>query len=283
MFAVSDGRKLAYNIVGPPDGAPVVHCHGTPGSRHEPVLSGHPENASWPRIITIDRPGYGDSAQHDAPSLASHAADIAALADHLGLERFSLSGFSGGGPFALACASTLGRRVRAVLLIASPAAPLMHDPLTGTGELTAALWRLATDDPHALASRLEPLVENPDTLATTMIDALGEADRVLLKGTAAQAFSKSITTALRQGPAITAAAMARDMHLYTAPWGFDPREIRQPVIVFHGREDRILHPAHGEHLADALPHARLEIAAGHGHYGGLYGTPAPRLWQALIE
>jgi pimeloyl-ACP methyl ester carboxylesterase len=46
------------------------------------------------------------------------ADDLAALAGHLGLDRFALAGESGGGPFTLAAAHRLACRVSAVALIA---------------------------------------------------------------------------------------------------------------------------------------------------------------------
>ena len=46
-------------------------------------------------------------------------ADVRQLADELGLERFAILGWSGGGPYALACAWSMPDRVAAVGLISS--------------------------------------------------------------------------------------------------------------------------------------------------------------------
>jgi len=50
------------------------------------------------RAIVPDRPGLGCSEPQQARSIADWAVDMAALADHLGLERVAILGYSGGGP-----------------------------------------------------------------------------------------------------------------------------------------------------------------------------------------
>ena len=47
------------------------------------------------------------------------AADVAALADHLGVDRFAVQGLSAGGPYALAVAALLGDRVAACAAVCS--------------------------------------------------------------------------------------------------------------------------------------------------------------------
>ena len=87
-----DGRTLAYVERGAADGVPVLVNHGTPGSR----LSRHPEKELYERhgvrMIAYDRPGYGLSDPNPGRSVADAAADIAAIADELGLDRFAVVG-----------------------------------------------------------------------------------------------------------------------------------------------------------------------------------------------
>ena len=59
-------------------------------------------------MLAVDRPGYGRSTAHPDRTYRDFAADVEELADHLGLGRFAVVGFSSGGPHALACAALLG-------------------------------------------------------------------------------------------------------------------------------------------------------------------------------
>jgi pimeloyl-ACP methyl ester carboxylesterase len=53
--------------------------------------------------------------------LPGGAADVAAIADALGIGRFAVLGHSGGGPHALACAALLPERVIAAVSVSGPA------------------------------------------------------------------------------------------------------------------------------------------------------------------
>ena len=76
--------------------------------------------------------------------MASAAADVAAVTDALGVDRFAVLGASGGGPHALACAALLGGRVLAAATVASPA------PFDGTDA-----WFAGMAAPGALRSAIE--------------------------------------------------------------------------------------------------------------------------------
>ena len=112
-----DGRRLAYAEYGVPNGRPAFYCHGFPGSQREAQLIDPAARAQNVRIIAADRPGYGDSDPLPGRSILAWAKDLTALADHLGLDRFSLIGVSGGAPYALACAFLIPERLIACTLV----------------------------------------------------------------------------------------------------------------------------------------------------------------------
>lgn len=57
------------------------------------------------RIIPIDRPGSAESSHQTNRRILDWPADITQVANHLRLNRFAVLGYSGGGPYALACAA----------------------------------------------------------------------------------------------------------------------------------------------------------------------------------
>src|SRR5690348_15789794 len=106
--AVTGGRSLTVRDLGEPGAPAVLFQHGFMACR----LTGRP--APGARVITIDRPGIGGSTAWPGRTLLDWPADVAAVADHLGLDRFAVLGHSGGGPYAAACAARLGDRVSAL-------------------------------------------------------------------------------------------------------------------------------------------------------------------------
>ena len=112
VVALPDGRRLAYDDVGDPLGAPVVYLHGCPDCR----LTRPPDDAVaagvGARVIAVDRPGYGSSDPDPHGDDNALAADVIVLADELGVDRFAVLGWSSGGPSALAAAAQADRGTR---------------------------------------------------------------------------------------------------------------------------------------------------------------------------
>src|SRR5215213_7280311 len=111
-ITLPDGRILAAAEWGDPDGVPFVSIHGTPGGRigwweKEPEIY----RRFGLRRITYDRPGYGESTRHAGRRVVDAVADVEHLTAALGIDNFLVSGGSGGGPHALACAALLPDRV----------------------------------------------------------------------------------------------------------------------------------------------------------------------------
>ncbi len=113
---VPDGRTLGYAEVGDPAGAPLVYFHGNPGSRLDFTSERYDRalRAAGVRFIGTDRPGFGLSDPKPGRGYADWAADVGALADSLGLDRFAVLGYSRGGRYALACAARIPERLTAV-------------------------------------------------------------------------------------------------------------------------------------------------------------------------
>jgi pimeloyl-ACP methyl ester carboxylesterase len=97
VIRLRDGRRLAHSEVSDPDGLPVFHQHGMPGSRLEHEAEPDLYRSLGVRVITPDRPGYGLSDPHLHRPILDWPSDIAELADSLGIRRFGITGLSGGG------------------------------------------------------------------------------------------------------------------------------------------------------------------------------------------
>ena len=95
LYADVNGLNLYYETHG--TGRPLVLLHGGLGSGEMfgPIL---PTLAERHRVIAVDLQGHGRTADIDRPiDIRLMADDIAALIDHLGLEKPDLVGYSLGG------------------------------------------------------------------------------------------------------------------------------------------------------------------------------------------
>ncbi len=244
--------------------------HGTPnvGSPPEPLFAAAAEHGlHW---VSYDRPGYGGSSPH-LDNVASAAADVAAIADALGLERFAVLGHSGGGSRALACGALLPDRVLGVVSVSSPAP---HDAqgldwYAGWSKSGTAEQRAATAGRAALEDFLEH--------AEFDMDDFTPADQAALGGRwdwVADVAGK----AMEAGPA----AMIDDLLAAAMPWGFDVADMSVPVLILHGECDRMVPSAHGRWLAARCPAAELRITPDDGHISVLDHAPAALEWLGRL-
>jgi pimeloyl-ACP methyl ester carboxylesterase len=118
---IREGRGasgLSWSEAGDPRGLVVVYFHGTTKEREPFPFSDVAERLGI-RLLMADRPGYGGSAPNSHASLSDVGRMVLGDLDDEGVDRFSVLGWSGGGPHALGCAAVAQSRVRAVGLIAS--------------------------------------------------------------------------------------------------------------------------------------------------------------------
>jgi pimeloyl-ACP methyl ester carboxylesterase len=272
-ISMPDGRRLAYTEWGVADGTPVVYCVGRPGSR-----LGCPDErataAAGVRLIVPDRPGTGGSDPLPGRTLADWPADVAALADALGIGSFAVVGVSGGGPYALACAALIPGRLTAVAEVNSGlAAQFDRAGRPGIEERwpprMRARFELARTDPAGAARKaaedwiaiLEP-AWRPEEIRREIEEAEGDrwfyadAERVA-------AFDASCLAWSRQG----AAAVGWDLNDLLVPWGFRLTDITMPVAVFHGAQDSTVDATDIDHTIRALRRSTLVVWPDSGHMG----------------
>jgi pimeloyl-ACP methyl ester carboxylesterase len=267
VIRLADGRMLGYAEYGPAAGPPLFLFHGLPGSRLA-VPEMWPEDPVAVRVIAPDRPGAGSSAFQPGRRLTDWAGDIGQLADSLGIERFLVAGFSGGGPHALAVAHGLPDRVIAAGSISGAGPVDTPGALEGMNRVNrlifwlarnapAALWPLAAQ--HARLTKRHP-AKVFDKAARDR--NLPEADRAAMASLRMRELDTvAAPEAFRQG----VRGFIHEARIHVQPWGFDPAAIKPPVFIWHGDEDANVPVAMAQHLAARIPDGRLTIYRGEGH------------------
>ena len=263
-----DGRTLAVQDVGDPDGKPVIVHMGSPNSRqmYPPHIADAQRRGL--RLIGYDRPGYGGSTPKPGRTVADCAVDVTAICDTLGFDRVASWGISGGGPPVLACAALLPDRVAAVASLASVApygAPGL-DWLADMGQDNVDDFKLlVSDEPAARAKMTEDwkgfLAATPEELAEGMASLLTPTDAKVAAGPVGEFMSTSFKDGMRESDE----GWWEDGVSAMLPWGFELSQISVPVLLLHGRQDRFVPFGHGEWLAAHIPGVEARLTEEDGH------------------
>jgi pimeloyl-ACP methyl ester carboxylesterase len=264
VVRLRDGRSLGYAERGIAGGPVVVDFHGNPGSRLSFWGEDDVIRASGIRLISVDRPGIGFSDHQAHRSVADWPSDVVQLADVLGLERFAVMGHSVGAAYAAVCAHQLPERITGAGLV-SPIIPL--DSPQAIDELgKPGQWLLARNRPSMLRVSirvlflLARLVPNAARVvfganSTPEEKAISSRPDVMRRALA------SARESTRQG----ALGLVEDMRVVMRPWGFDPAEIRVPLLIWQGDRDSSIRESWGDWWADKVPGAQLIRCRGEGH------------------
>jgi pimeloyl-ACP methyl ester carboxylesterase len=268
LLPLADGRTLGWAEYGDPGGRPLVFFHGTPSCRLDAFTLHDAASTRGVRLIAPDRPGMGLSSWQPDRRLLDHNADVEALADHLGLERFSVLGYSGGGPYGLAAAARLAERLDQIVIVSGCSPPDRPDSLSDTGIIDRVLTVFAQRLPSVAGGVLRSMELGARLFPSIGLKAweadLSASDRAAFKEMVRQASVNPLDAffeSLRSGPV----GAVVDYRLSADPWDFLPEEISHPVQFWHGDADRIVPLHHAHDLVARIPRARLEVVPGAGH------------------
>jgi pimeloyl-ACP methyl ester carboxylesterase len=270
------GREVAFAVWGDPAGFPVLALHGTPGCRLQRWPDEEVYRGLGVCVVTHDRAGYGRSSRRPGRRVVDEVDDVRLIADELGFERFGVTGGSGGGPHALACAARLPDRVpRAVCAVGiTPYGPPGLAPdawLAGMDPENVREFRLALEGEEALVPDLERAQAKMEArVAVDPSSVLDDFD--LSDSDRAQLARPEIVQIIRESTAESAVngvyGWADDDLAFTQPWGFDVSEITVPVLVRYGSTDVLVPRAHGDWLAAHVPGCIVKLDDDAGHLGG---------------
>lgn len=268
QVTLSDGRALGFDDFGDPDGTPVLFFHGFGSSR----VVRHPDDEIatelGARVLAVDRPGIGISTRQPNRRVTDFPRDVEELLDILGIERCAVVAWSGGGPYALACAWQMPERFSAVGLISAPA------PLSGTPDSSGYTWRR-----HRAASRTAdhaPWVialamwqwsrqqkSDPHKQLDEAISGMVEADRQILGDPALRAVMIANAAEMyRQGNG----GIYDEALCLARPFGFPVGGVTVPVRIWHGAQDQVVPVGMGKYMERNIPNAVATYYRNEGHH-----------------
>jgi pimeloyl-ACP methyl ester carboxylesterase len=270
LIELEDGAVIAFEEYGSANGVPVIFCHGWPSSRTMARLTDEPARDLGIRIISPDRPGISGSSLQPDRKLSDWPRLLELIVDRLGIREFRLLAISGGAPYAYATAVAMPERVRAIAIVggAPPLAelsdtqallPLYRWMLTlyrTRPQLLRRLFHLA----RPVLSLRPPVRLRPLLLKMLL---LRPCDAESLRDAAA---FEAIFESQRRAWRSSAEGVMADAQIYAQPWGFPIEDVRVPVRLWHGKQDRAFSFHLAEELAKRLPDCKVRFVDDAGHY-----------------
>ncbi len=261
-----DGRSLAFAEYGDPRGKPLFFFHGMPGSRLFRPADAITRKMGI-RLITADRPGYGGSTFQPGRKILDWPNDISQLADALNIEAFAVAGHSGGCPYVCACAFALGGRVDAAALLCGPAPVDLPGSAAGLSPVSRfgmafgraipwPAWRVLVRAAYG-----KRYADPAAAIQRGVGHRPAADDEQMAQPEVRQACYFSEVEAFRQG----LDGLAWDARLLTRPWGFRLEDIRTPVYLWHGSDDREAPVGMGRLVAGHIPGTRAFFCPGEAH------------------
>ena len=237
------GELTHYHELG--EGTPVVFLHGS-GSGVSAAANwwlNLPELSKHCRTIAVDLLGFGQTIE--APDsefgIKAWVEHVVRILDALGIEKTWLVGNSLGGWVAFQFAIDHPERLAGIISMGTGGAPRTK----------------------ALASHAKPKM-TPDGIRQALLDFVVDPSLVseeLVNSRYAAASREGATERFR------AVVAARDIDRETLPLDMDVlSKLDIPVLLIHGREDKVIPMSRSLQLLDVIPHADLHLFSQCGHW-----------------
>jgi len=277
IITLATGRRIGYAEYGDRKGKPLFFFHGYPSCRIQGKMLHKKAKELHIRLISLDRPGYGLSDFQKNRTLLDWPGDIQEIADQLYIKKFSVLGISGGGPYAAVCAYKLPKRVLNTGIVVG-LAPLSNKELL---QQMAFLHRLAWN-----IYRKSPLLHHMGTLFYLALDKkiipnyyslLQSVDKKVVTKSIIKVIEKNRHEAFRQG----SKGASMDIKIYTSGWGFELKDIKNPVLLWYGADDKLVSPLMGKYYASQIPNSKLTIYKEAGHF--LYLQHSDTILKTFIQ
>jgi len=264
---LSDGRSLSFARFGDPSGKPVFYFHGFPGSRLEPQSNHDAFLKAGIQLLALDRPGIGHSTRKNKRKLLDWPDDVVEVAKILKLEKFSILGVSGGGPYALACARAIPGYLNKVTVACGLGPIDAPNATSGMMLSNRVLFRYGKFFPPILHLStflmVRQLSSKPAKGLKKFVEGLPEPDRLVLSKTDAQDFvAASAVEGVRQG----SGPLLEEIGIYSRSWGFKLEDLNVPVSLFQGEVDIDVPASMARHQASLIPDCEINLYPDDGHF-----------------
>jgi len=276
-FSLGDGRNLEYLTNGSlKSSAVILHAGTTQDLTGWQTWLDYFESQGI-SAFAFGRSGYAASTVMPGRITIDVAEDVSDICDFLGISNFVSIGLSGGGQHAIA--TGCDPRCIGVVTVGSlaPFAELGEGFYTGMQQADLDEYADALKDINLLVTRFQKW-QDGDVAETIAGTELSDRDKLASEKPTWKVALDSCLFTMQQGWGW----VADDYSSYLQPWGFDPRDVKVPVVIWQGGLDKNVPVQHGKWLADNLPNANLELR-GDESYMGIFVNYEEEIMQSAIN
>jgi pimeloyl-ACP methyl ester carboxylesterase len=226
-------NSLSYTEYGEPNGYPILIQHGLIASITDYHLFDLLAEMGT-RLISIARPGYGESSPYVMQNIGEWGDIVGALVEDLELPHFDVFGISSGAPYSYAIGRKFPNKVRNIFILSG--IPALYDDKI----ITSWPWELKKDASIAEMQKLahelffsnlsREDLEKDDIKDSMMNDCFG---------------------------------IAQDFRLRCMDWGFTLADVTEPVFMRHSKTDNFIT---AEMTARLLPNCIFDVRENDEHF-----------------
>src|SRR4051794_2008067 len=277
------GQVVGVYEYGDADGRPVMVFHGTPACGAGFDWADAPARELGLRLIAPDRPGVGVSSRLDGWRVADWPPIVTALAGVVGVDRFAVWGYSGGGPYAVATAAAEPARVVGAAIAAGMGEVGTFATLDDFEKTDRQLLDLASKHPRIARMMLGTVARlakvSPKSAYKSFAKQLTESDVKVAEGMGGP---REVMALFTEAFAHGSKGVIDDYRSVGQTWGVDFASITVPVRIYQGTADTMVPLRHAEALAALIPHAELVTWPDEGHLGTINHAPEILDWIASL-
>ena len=274
------GRTLAYTQTGQEDGVPVFYFHGIPGSRLDlqNAINRSALDGLNVGVIGIDRPGFGESDYQPGRRYSDWPSDVLTVANHLGIDRFAILAYSGGAPYAIACALAHPERLTFVGIVSGDGTSELPNFRRGMGRTDAILTRVSRWAPAiarvGISLATKQAAKSPEKFSKQFDKELSAPDRAVHADDEYRQMVRDVfIESSKHGPR----GVVEDYRIWANPSGLQYDQVEQFIKIWHGDADTLVPLHNAEYVAELLPKAELVVLPNVGH------LHTPARWHEFLS
>ena len=211
----------------------------------------------------------GHSDTHANRTFIDWTKDTIALADHLGINKFAILGYSGGAPYTLTCAWKIPERLTSAVIV-SGAGQMNQPEVKNNLDLKHRIfWKVADKFPFLLPYVLKKMRQyrewSDEDIIARAEKNMPKADfEVLMKNNRLALSKMGVEETFRNMKGV-----AMDVRLPIRPLGFNLGDIRFPITFFHGKKDNTVPIQVVEWMVPRITNVKLVSYPNDGHMSTL--------------